>query len=141
MQYAYKRSVCPSPASWTLSLYFPIHVSFPGLEINQNAFWLFCYVSLIHFVTSSMKPMVYEILTSLLHVPRTNIFSINTSLHGAKQLMARRVQFCFSSSMDEACVKCSSDTLSEYKVQENLIQYFPGMSYGQENIENLVNVK
>ena len=36
LQYAYKRSVCPSPAFWTVPLYLPIHVSFPELEMNQK---------------------------------------------------------------------------------------------------------
>jgi len=65
-----------------------------------------------------MQPTVYEILTCLLHVPRTNTFSINPTLHGAKQLVARRVQFCLSSSKDEACDKCSINTLSGCKLQE-----------------------
>jgi hypothetical protein len=69
---------------------------------------------------SSMQPTVHENLTCLLHFPRTNIFSINLSLHGAKQLVSRRVQFCFSSSKDEACDKLGIDTLSGYKMQENL---------------------
>jgi hypothetical protein len=68
--------------------------------------------------------MAYETLTCLLHVTRTNIFSINPSPHGAKQLVARRVQFCFSSSKDEACDKCSIDKLSGYKMQENLNTVF-----------------
>jgi hypothetical protein len=36
LQYAYKRSVCPSPAFWTVPLYLPIHVSFSGLEVDQK---------------------------------------------------------------------------------------------------------
>jgi hypothetical protein len=102
----------------------PVMFHFLGWRRSRNAFWLFCYVSLLHSVTSSKKPMVYEILTCLLHVPRINIFSINPSLHGAKQLVARRVQFCFSSSKDEACDMCSIDTLARYKMRENLNTVF-----------------
>jgi len=71
-----------------------------------------------------MQPTAYEILTCLLYVSRTNIFSTNPSLHGAKQLVSRRVQFIFSSSKDEACDKCGIDTPSRYKMQGNLNTVF-----------------
>jgi hypothetical protein len=89
-----------------------------------------------------MKSIVYEILTCLLHVPRTNIFSINPSVLGAKQPAARRVQFCLS--LPPKMRLLISVVLTHclgIRCRRILIKYFPGMPYGQENIENLVKAK
>ena len=119
LQCPYKRSVCPSLAFWTVPLYLPFVFHFLGWRWTSNALWLFCYVSLLHSVTSSMQPTVYEILICLLHVSRTNIFSINPSLCGAEQLVSRRVHFCLSLPWRMKRDKCGIDTLSGYKLQGN----------------------
>jgi len=101
------------------SLPSPVMFHFLGWRWTSNALWLFCYVFLLHSVTSSMQPTVYEILICLLHVSRTNIFSINPSLCGAEQLVSRRVHFCLSLPWRMKRDKCGIDTLSGYKLQGN----------------------